>query len=61
VSAVDWSRWRKCPVCFAAIGAPCMSISGGFSHGHPYPVVEPVTVAADRPHSTRKPRTGGAK
>ena len=44
----DWSAFRKCPVCFAAIGAPCLSLSGTASR------------ARDLPHTSRELRTGAA-
>jgi hypothetical protein len=54
VTAVDWSRWRKCPVCAAKARQPCLKITGRLSDG------TDVWLLADRPHSGRKPRTGGA-
>lgn len=34
----DWSRYRKCPVCFALTGEPCVWMAGK---------------PRDEPHSTR--------
>lgn len=39
----DWSRFRKCPVCHAAMGEPCEVLTG---------------VPRDEPHTTRQTRTG---
>jgi hypothetical protein len=47
--SVDWERYRKCPVCGAALGKQCRTRS---SYGY-YP-----EVAADEPHSTRELRAG---
>jgi hypothetical protein len=58
VSAVDWSRWRKCPVCFAEIGGACLARSGRGTDAERQILV---------PHTSRKPRVknlrpiGGAK
>jgi hypothetical protein len=48
VTAVNWAGLRKCPVCFAEIGDPCLSLSG----------LTAGAVVAPAPHSSRKPRTG---
>jgi hypothetical protein len=50
---VDWSTFRKCPVCFAQIGRPCTSLTGTFAGGR----VDAVVNDRDRPHSRRKLRT----
>jgi hypothetical protein len=57
VTAVDWSRWRKCPACFAELGQPCTSLDGVVVNGV---VTELRIETKDRPHGGRKPRTGGA-
>lgn len=57
MTAVDWSRWRKCPVCFASAGMPCTDMTGTVLEGGE--LVEQIVVAT-RPHSTRKQRSGGA-
>jgi hypothetical protein len=49
VTAVDWSRYRKCPVGSAEVGKQCLSMTGN------------TVLFADRPHSTRKLRTGYAR
>jgi hypothetical protein len=51
VTAVNWAGLRKCPVCFAEIGDPCLSLSGLTAGAG-------VAVVAPAPHSSRKPRTG---
>lgn len=53
MSAVDWSRWRKCPVCFSELGEPCMELSGLIAESGP------VEVEADRPHGGREMRVQG--
>jgi hypothetical protein len=50
MTGTDWARWRKCPVCFALIGEPCMQLTG--SRGR-----SPVYVKLAKPHATRKART----
>jgi hypothetical protein len=47
---VDWTTYRKCPVCSAETGQPCLSLSGLTPAG-------PVAVEAPAPHSSRKPRS----
>jgi hypothetical protein len=47
VTAVDWSRYRKCPVCFALLGEPCVQLSGTTT-----------ILRTDRAHSSRKLRLG---
>jgi hypothetical protein len=54
VTAVDWSRYRKCPVCIAVLGEPCVSLSGTLSDG------STIRLSPRRPHSGRTERTGGA-
>lgn len=44
------SRYRKCPVCAAELGDPCLELSGLTERGGP------VIVEADRPHNGRKLR-----
>jgi hypothetical protein len=51
VSAVDWSRFQKCPVCFAALGKACLKVTGFGEFG-------PVSVKAAVPHGGRKLRAG---
>jgi hypothetical protein len=41
----DWNVLRKCPVCFAEIGKPCMSMTGT------------AEIPRERPHLRRRPRT----
>lgn len=48
---VDWSRYQKCPACFAELGKPCLALSGQDESGL-------VAVAAPRPHGGRKLRAG---
>jgi hypothetical protein len=47
---VDWERYQKCRVCFAALGRPCVKAGGFFG--------TPSAVEADKPHSSRKLRAG---
>jgi hypothetical protein len=49
---VDWESFLKCPVCGAAIGSPCVSLSGVTGR------VVATDVPRDRPHSRRKLRAG---
>lgn len=44
--SIDWTQWRQCPVCWAKIGQACRVLSGTR------------VVDAERPHGTRKRRTG---
>jgi hypothetical protein len=46
-----WSRYRKCPQCFAEAGQPCLSLSGFSADGD-------IAVEAPAPHSGRKLRSG---
>ena len=55
----DWSRYRKCRVCFAAMGQPCTSRSGALV-GDRY-VADAVTLLRDEPHSPRELRTRYAR
>lgn len=57
MSTVDWSRYRSCPVCFAALGEPCMVITGYVVDA----LGKSVTVLAVAPHSTRQGLAGGAE
>lgn len=52
MSAPDWSRYRKCPVCFAELGEPCLELSGLSATGGP------VAAETDRPHGGRPLRAG---
>lgn len=52
MSDVDWTRWRKCPVCFSELGDPCMELSGLSAESGP------VEIQADRPHGGREMRAG---
>jgi hypothetical protein len=62
VTAVDWGRYRACPVCPAGLGEACLEKSGFAAEG----VVVSLEVAegsvvsleADEPHTGRKLRTG---
>ncbi len=54
MTAVDWSRYRKCPVCAAGLGEPCIERTS-FQGGHHDPI------ETDRPHTGRQLRTGGKK
>jgi hypothetical protein len=47
VTAVDWNRYRRCPVCFASLGEPCVQLSGSTT-----------VLRSDRAHSSRPLRTG---
>jgi hypothetical protein len=56
-----WADFQKCPVCFAELGKPCLTLSGGVAFES-----SPVEVEADEPHTTRKlraesARTGGGR
>lgn len=53
MTAVDWSGFRKCPVCHALIGEACRSLSGTVMNGRP----DAVVTVLDRAHSSRRPRT----
>jgi hypothetical protein len=55
---VDWGRWRQCPVCSAAIGEPCMDITGRYMQDGQLMAIEK---QVDRPHGGRRPRSGGAR
>ena len=57
MTAVDWSRWRKCMYCFAETGSPCTTKTGTEVVGGK---VRHVTVTKTQPHRGRKLRTGGA-
>ena len=53
----DWSTYRKCPVCFSALGTACKKLTGvEVEHGSGVPIWGDVD--RDRPHSRRKLRTG---
>jgi hypothetical protein len=54
VTAVDWARWRKCPVCFAELGEPCQRMTGLTADG-------PVSIEALSPHGGRELRAGYAR
>ena len=47
----DWSRFQKCPACYAELGKPCLAMSGRDESGL-------VAVEAERPHGGRKLRAG---
>jgi hypothetical protein len=47
---VEWESYRQCQVCFAALGEPCLSLSGWYAGD--------VQVEADKPHTGRKLRAG---
>ena len=47
----DWSRYRKCPVCFAGLGKPCRRRTGFDANG-------PISVPNGRPHGGRELRAG---
>lgn len=49
--SVEWDRYRKCDMCGAQIGEPCMALSGYNADGS-------IKIVADRPHSGRKLRAG---
>lgn len=53
MTAVDWSRYRKCPVCFAKIGEPCLSQSGLTIGGQ-------AAIPLDTPHFRRELRAGAS-
>lgn len=50
----DWSRWRACPVCNAALGEPCTSLTGTLGDG------TTAAVHTSSPHGGRKPRIGAS-
>lgn len=52
---VDWSSWRRCPVCFAPLGDPCLVLTGRVIQG--VHALVATDVVRDRPHSVREPRT----
>lgn len=54
MSDVDWSRFRKCPVCASEIGDACLELSGLLAGSGP------VEVPTDRPHGGRELRAGVA-
>ncbi len=58
MTAVAWDRWRKCPVCHAALGRPCRTLSGTVVNGRALDAAE---VDRNRPHSRRQLRTGYAR
>lgn len=49
VVAVDWRRYKKCPVCAAPMGEPCFSLTGSTE--------EP----AEKPHGGRSLRASYAR
>jgi hypothetical protein len=52
--AVDWERYQKCSeVCGAAMGKPCLKMSGFVVEG-----AVTIAVEAEEPHSSRKLRAG---
>jgi hypothetical protein len=51
---VDWSRYRKCPACFAPLGSPCTSGAGVVVIGG---VTQDRIVLSPRPHGGRRPRS----
>jgi len=54
----DWTHYRKCPSCGAAIGEPCTRLDGTIeTNGVP----DPRRVARDIPHGRRPLRTGYAR
>ena len=55
MTAVDWSHYRRCPVCFAATGEPCTTRSGALVEGAGY-VPDAVIQRRDEPHSRRELR-----
>ena len=54
---IDWTRYRACQACGAALGRPCRKLSG-FVPGAQGGVVE---AAADSPHGGRELRAGYAR
>lgn len=54
MAVIDWNRYRKCPVCFAALAAPCMTLTGTCA-------ADAAAVPRDRPHSRRQLRAGYAR
>jgi hypothetical protein len=50
VTAVDWNRYRRCPVCFAPLAQPCVQLSGSTT-----------VLRSDRAHSSRQLRVGYAR
>lgn len=55
---VDWSRYRKYPVCFAKLGKPCLSFAGYAANSGSRAVTISV---AKQPHGGRLLRTGYAR
>jgi hypothetical protein len=49
VTIIDWSRYVKCPHCYAELGRPCLALSGVDESGM-------VSAEAPRPHGGRKLR-----
>ena len=54
VALVDWSAYRACGLCRAAIGKPCTSVYGRIVAGRPDGAARPLSVA----HGHRKRRSG---
>lgn len=56
MTAVDWNSFRKCPVCAAEMGEPCIEFLGRYVlEGEIVWVQNDIGV----PHRGRKQRTGG--
>ena len=55
MTAVDWSRYRACPVCGAPLGKPCVIFGGAVIVDD---VISATATFAESPHSDRKLRTG---
>jgi hypothetical protein len=51
MSRTDWTLWRACQVCNAAIGQPCMQLLSVYADGRR------MRGELDAPHRSRKPRT----
>lgn len=50
----DWDDWRKCQVCGAGTGAPCVARSGRVVYGR----TDGVVVKLPQPHTVRVRRSG---
>jgi hypothetical protein len=50
--ATAWDRWRKCTVCLAPTGEPCVSLNGSVVNGQ----TDGVATVLLEPHRARLPR-----
>lgn len=49
-----WDLYRQCPVCFAGLAKPCMTLSGFGPTG-------PISVEAQTPHGGRELRAASTR